>query len=111
MTLFKRYRTLILAVVIIAIAFFAYSYFFADKGQPILSEQAPAAETPVDQDLIALLLQLRSIRLDTAIFNDPAFRSLQDFSQALVPEAIGRTNPFAPLGARLAPATQTQTPR
>jgi hypothetical protein len=107
MTFFKRYRTLILAVIIIAIAFFAYSYFFAGERQPILSEQAPAVGTPVDQDLIALLLQLKSIRLDTAIFNDPAFRSLQDFSQALVPEPIGRTNPFAPLGAKFAPASQT----
>lgn len=104
MTLLKRYRTLIIAAVLIAGGFLVYSNFFAGSKEPLLSGQAPSPNTPADQDLITLLFQLKSIKLDNTIFNDTAFRSLQDFSQALVPEPIGRTNPFAPLGARLAPA-------
>jgi hypothetical protein len=95
----KRYQNLIIIGLIIIAAFFAYSFFFAAKPEAALSSTAPTASNSVDQDLITLLLQLRAIKLDNSIFTNPVFTSLQDFSQALVPEAVGRTNPFAPLGA------------
>lgn len=98
MSFFSKYQTWILAGVFIVIAFFAYSYFFAGAPQQPLTVTTVTSDAAVDQDLIALLTTLKSIRLDTAIFSDPAFQSLQDFSQALVPEPVGRPNPFAPLG-------------
>jgi len=98
--LFKKFKTVIIVVLVIAIAFVVYSYFFAKPAEPVLSTQEVSAVPSVDQDLIAILLQLKSIKLDDAIFSDPAFKSLQDFSQELVQEPVGRNNPFAPLGAR-----------
>lgn len=98
--LFKKFKTVIIVVLVIAIAFVAYSYFFAKPTEPVLSVQAVSTTPSVDQDLIAILLQLKSIKLDDAIFSDSAFKSLQDFSQELVQEPIGRNNPFAPLGAK-----------
>jgi len=107
MNIFTRYKASIILVAVIAVAFFAYSYFFAKPAEPLLSAEAVSGTTSVDQDLISLLLELRSIKLDDRIFSDPAFMSLQDFSQELVQEPIGRVNPFAPLGARgLAPQGQ-----
>lgn len=50
-----------------------------------------------DRDLVATLLQLRSVSLEGSIFSDPAFQSLQDFGSNIVPEPVGRANPFAPL--------------
>lgn len=100
MTLLKRFQMPLVAVVLIAVAFFAYSYFFAKPAAPALSTTNAPATAAVDQDLISLLLQLKSIKLDSSIFADSAFKSLQDFSQDLVQEPIGRNNPFAPLGAR-----------
>jgi hypothetical protein len=55
----------------------------------------------VDQELVATLLALRAVRLDGAIFSDPAFQSLKDFSTEIIPEPIGRPNPFAPIGSSL----------
>lgn len=97
MNLLQQYRTAIAFVAIVLVLFAGYSYFFAEPDESALT----VTETPgagVDQDLVALLFELRSIRLDNALFVDPIFQSLQDFGKELVPEPIGRQNPFAPLG-------------
>lgn len=99
MNALAKYQNVILAVVIIAIAFAIYSYFFGGAEEAPLTAQNVAAAPQEDQDLISLLLELRSITLDEDIFADPTFQSLEDFSQELVPEPVGRPNPFAPLGA------------
>ncbi len=52
-----------------------------------------------DRDLVATLLALRAVRLDASLFTDPSFASLKDFSVEIVPEPVGRPNPFAPLNA------------
>jgi hypothetical protein len=62
-----------------------------------------------DQDLVATLLALRAVKLDGSIFSDPGFQSLKDFSTAIVPEPIGRPNPFAPLaGSVVVTASSTK---
>lgn len=40
---------------------------------------------------------LNNIKLDDGIFEDPAFRSLVDWSRPIPDEPAGRNNPFAPL--------------
>lgn len=102
MTILKRFQGLIIGVIVIVVAFVAYSYFIAPSQEAPLSAENVAVTSSVDQDLISLLLELKSIRLDDRIFSDAAFRSLEDFSRELVPEPVGRNNPFAPLGARQA---------
>jgi hypothetical protein len=94
-----KYQNIIVIVVIIAIAFGIYSYFFAGKTEAPLTAETVSAASPADQDLISLLLELKSITLDDSIFANPTFTSLHDFSQDLVAEPVGRPNPFAPLGA------------
>ncbi len=44
------------------------------------------------------LLKIEQITLDRRIFDNPIFTSLEDRSQAIIDEPVGRTNPFAPLG-------------
>ena len=54
---------------------------------------------PVDQDtqqILDILLALRAVKLDDALFSNPAFMSLKDFSTQIVPEPVGRPDPFAP---------------
>lgn len=63
-----------------------------------------------DQQIVATLLTLRAVTLSSAIFSDPAFMSLKDFTQAIRPEPVGRENPFAPLsGAAAATSNSTQS--
>jgi hypothetical protein len=65
---------------------------------------APAA----GQDLVGTLLTLRAVTLSGTIFSEPAFAHLQDFGTTIVPEPVGRTNPFAPLTIAAATTTQSQ---
>lgn len=44
------------------------------------------------------LLKIEQITLDRRIFDNAIFTSLEDRSQAIIDEPVGRTNPFAPLG-------------
>lgn len=95
--MFKKYKNIIIIAAVVVIGFVLYSFFFTGEDTSVLtSENVSPSQTAVEQELISLLLELRSITLETSLFDDPAFNSLQDFSQELVPEAVGRTNPFAP---------------
>ncbi len=100
MNFFTRFRGVTIGGAVIVVAFIAYSYFFGGTPQPVLSTDITASTASVDQDLINLLVTLKAIKLDDSLFSDSAFQSLRDFSQALVPEPVGRPNPFAPLGAQ-----------
>lgn len=98
MSFIKKYQNVLILLVVIVAGFIAYSIFFAHpEAAPLTESSVAAAENPVDQELIALLLTLHSISLDTTLFTDPKFTSLKDFTRELVPEPVGRPNPFAPL--------------
>lgn len=75
-----------------------YSFFFTGNDtRTLVTQDVDPAQAAVEQELIALLLELRSIRLDVSLFDNTDFTSLTDFSQELVAEPIGRENPFSPL--------------
>jgi hypothetical protein len=98
----KKYKNIILIIIIFAIAFIGYTLLFGkDRNEAVLSSESTGEMSVVEGDLVSLLIELRSVKLDDSIFSNPAFRSLRDFSQELVPEPVGRRNPFAPLGIEL----------
>lgn len=70
------------------------------------TEDFTGAASASEKDLVATLLQLRTVTLEGSIFGDPAFQSLQDFGSQIIPEPVGRPNPFAPLNSGQ-PATST----
>lgn len=95
----RRYRNIIIVISLTVVAFVVYSLFFTGTPRSaLMTEEVNATEAAVEQELISLLLQLRSIKLDTALFSNTRFQSLEDFGQEIVDEPVGRTNPFAPLG-------------
>ena len=97
MSFFKRHQTIFIVAAVLVAAFVLYSAFFKGDSAAVLETKPVSETTAVDRDLIALLLELRSLKLDEKIFTDPSFQSLVDFGRELVPEALGRTNPFEPL--------------
>lgn len=92
-------------------------YFLGDSGsgEPVLvTEDLSTPSAQAERDLVATLLQLRSVSLDGTIFNDPVFQSLKDFGSQIVPEPVGRENPFAPFDnqkSRSPTTTATSTRR
>lgn len=96
--LLKKAPLLLLILVIGLIGFVAYNTFntraFADDS----SDLSSVSNTLIDPASAAVLAKIESIQLSTAIFSNPAFQSLQDYSVALPSESAGKANPFAPLG-------------
>ena len=86
-----------------------YATFFK-KDAPVMSpspalvsENAPNGNSLQEQsgrEILTLLLNLKSLKLDTSIFSDAAFQSLTDFGQSIPERPRGRDNPFAPIGMR-----------
>jgi len=60
----------------------------------VLSEDG---EIPTADEVVFLNLasQISSIKFDASFFDDPRFMSLVDIRVAVVPEPIGRPDPFA----------------
>ncbi len=77
---------------------------------PLLVTERPVSNE-AERDLVATLLQLRAVTLEGAIFSDPAFHSLIDYGIEIVPEPVGRTNPFAPLLTSPIPQVPNAAPR
>lgn len=96
----KKYKNITIGIIVIVLGFFAYTYFFAGKKVPALltSESSEVAASATGAEILALLRDLKALRLDESIFADPVFRRLHDFGVLISPEPVGRNNPFAPLG-------------
>jgi hypothetical protein len=75
----------------------------------LVTEDFTVASSAAEKDLVTTLLQLRSVSLEGTIFSDPLFQSLVDYGSEIVPEPVGRPNPFAPLLFGQ-PAAGTSTP-
>jgi len=85
-----------------------YSFMRDDGGELLVTEDLTQA-TESDRDIVNVLLQLRAVTLAGTIFTDPTFMALQDFGSEIVPEPVGRPNPFAPLGFNTQASTSTST--
>ncbi len=97
-----RQNKLVFALIIVVLTGgIWYGLSSGNEAPPLLATTSPEGETVqqqnTDQEIIGTLLALRAVTLTGSIFNDASFRSLQDFGTTLVPEPIGRQNPFAPL--------------
>ena len=101
---------LLVFIIVIAVVVGGVWYGLSQSGTPapLLATETVGGVTvngSADQQLVGSLLALRSVTLSGTIFSEPAFLSLQDFGTTIVPEPVGRDNPFAPL-----PTQATGTP-
>jgi len=93
--------TYILLIVLAVVAIIgAVVIFNALSGTPtddeIITEGQETAS--VDEMLfLNLASQIESISFDAKLFTDPRFMSLVDIRTAIVPEQVGRKDPFANL--------------
>jgi hypothetical protein len=101
-----KLKKIIIVIVIIAIGYFAYSMFFKKAEDPMsfitntnsLNTTRNLADTQaLGNQITQALVQIESLTLDKSVFDNPIFRSLDDKSEVISSEPLGRRNPFAPL--------------
>ena len=98
-----------LAVIVGAGYFAVAQYVSVAHGQSNLVPVQTADVSATGAQVLALLNQLQGIQLNGAIFSDPNFQSLQDWSVNIAPQTVGRPNPYLSTSAT-GPVTST-TPR
>ncbi|OGZ04181.1 MAG: hypothetical protein A2648_01180 [Candidatus Lloydbacteria bacterium RIFCSPHIGHO2_01_FULL_41_20] len=99
----QKRKNIIIGILIFAVSFFIYTFFFKSEGpSDVLTKKVSALsqEDTKGKDLLAVLLNLNNIRLDESIFSSRLFTSLQDFTINLPKTGTtGRVNPFAPISS------------
>lgn len=104
-------KNLIIAVIIAAliiIGYFVYQSYAAPVDSASLVAVAPTTEAT--GELAPLLTEVKLLKIDHSIFEDPYFsNSLIDFSIELNPEPVGRDNPFSPINFQSS-ASQSKVP-
>ena len=106
-TLLRSKWVLVLLALLIAGGVW-YALSPAQEGGDLTSTPSAGSGASVDQGIVSTLLTLRAVKLEGTIFSDPAFNRLKDFSTEIVPEPVGRANPFAPLSSQSAASLNTQ---
>ena len=97
MTLISQHKLIVALVAIVILGIGWYALSGTPASTPTLTSTSVSWSSPAEQNLVSTLLALRAVKLDASIFSDTAFMSLKDFSTQIVPEPVGRANPFAPL--------------
>ncbi len=94
-------RNIILIIVAIIILGFAFNYLFnqSPNTSSSLSVMASSAQNADTKNILVLLSEMNLVKLDNTIFNGQVFKYLKDTSFTLIPQPVGRLNPFAPISA------------
>lgn len=115
----SKIKTIIIAAVVVIAIILAYIFLFKKApDQASLTSSTPTAtstttttptNTTVDTEFVSVLLSVKNIKLNDAIFSNIAFANLRDSSITLTPDGTeGRKNPFAPIGTDVT-ATQNNS--
>lgn len=94
-----KYKNLIIIIVIAGIGFVAYSIFKpvpdVDSGISITNSQDANI---LGAEITAAINQIGSLKLEKKVLEDPILKNLEDFSEPIIEQPVGRRNPFSPLG-------------
>ena len=98
----QKAKQIVIIIVVIIVAFVGYKMFFvsSDSAGSATLASSQATSTPVadGQTILKLLGSLNQITLDTSVFSDQTFLSLQSFERPIQDQVSGRPNPFLPIG-------------
>ncbi len=97
MTNLRSTILLILIVVAILGSAFIWYRFFTSSPPAVVSRASSAGPAVGSESLLKLLESLEKLKFDLSVLDNPAYKSLQDFTpNILLPESKGRANPFLP---------------
>jgi hypothetical protein len=106
-----KYKNIIIILVIIVLGLVAYSFL---KPSPtaeslLATTQRQDSAQVLGDEITSAISQINSLKLDRAVLDDPIVKNLIDHSKPILPEPVGRKNPFAPIGKDSASDSATST--
>ncbi len=86
---------MLVVVALVGLGYFYYSGSSTPASTTLIAESDEGAAAAAQ--VLSLLNQIQVLKIDTAIFSDPGYKTLRDYSVAIPPVNVGRPNPFAPI--------------
>ncbi len=99
----------IIAILLVIGAIGYYFYSSGSNGSASSSFTISSATSSVGANVLGLLNQIHSLKIDASLFQSPVYQSLNDFTVQVPPEPIGKSNPFVAGGAGVSPAFTAST--
>lgn len=94
----KGFKITIAIVLVLMVIFGYWQYSSKNKTSDENKNDVQAPQKSDEESkIISTLERLRKVEINTDFFNDNVLKSLSDFSHELIPEPIGRMNPFLPV--------------
>lgn len=79
-------------LLLVSVGYLTYTSTLSEEGEETAEDSFEAKQKT--EEFIERRAMLESVKLDTAIFNDPVFTSYRSFSGEPVEFNFGRENPF-----------------
>ncbi len=92
-------KTILIVVIFGTLGFFIWRGFSADETDTlgvVTTGTLDENNQPIGADIEALLAQLNEVKIDATLFESPAYKSLNDYTNTIPPLPQGKVNPFAP---------------
>lgn len=99
----NKTKNILIVVVIILIIFGSFKIFVRGKENnsnatpevSLLNNDLSIAPNTQTKEVAVTLTKLKAIKIDKELFSRNSFKELEDFSIKIIPQAVGRSNPFA----------------
>ncbi len=95
--LYQKFKTPILIIAILGLAFVFYNMFFKQSTDTSALVSNTASSNPISADFLPLLLKIQDIKFDKGFFSNSTYTSLHDFGQTIISEDKQRNDPFSPV--------------
>jgi len=92
----KNKKTIILVIILLVLIFIGYKFFW--NTDSAASDETAVIDNEVVLKFVAMLEEIKALKLDVSFFASPIFTSLKDYTVEISPQPVGRKNPFAPIG-------------
>lgn len=94
--MFQKIKKPLIILAILLLGFVGYNTLIKKPTTENLTLTQVSSVASPEQSILPLLLKIKDISFDATIFNDPVFKSLEDYGLSITAEETGRGNPFAP---------------
>ena len=91
----KSFKITIAVILVLMVVFGYWQYSSKNKtSDENKNETQDSKKLGEESKIISTLERLKKIEINADFFNDNVLKSLSDFSRELIPEPVGRMNPF-----------------
>lgn len=87
----------IVVLIIIVLVYFFLTGNKAPESQTLVQLQVTPEANTTSSRILSLLNLIENLNIDTEIFSNSAFQSLEDYSIPIPDVPVGRPDPFAPI--------------